>query len=209
MDAVLDVAEQSSDEMREEIDSTRSDLADKLEALEDRVMGTVQSAQETVEDSIQMAKDTVATVKRTFDITHYVEQHPWAMVGGCCLAGLALGALFQSLSRRPRQFPNRLAGKQTSFSASPAPPAAQRGNGSFATAAPLPHYQSAPPSQPGLFDLFHDEIAKVKGMAIGYVLGLARDAIKDAVPQWAPQIDDLMNSVTTKLGGEPAQQHST
>jgi len=138
MDAVLDVAEQSSDEMREEIDSTRSDLADKLEALEDRVMGTVQSAQETVEDSIQMAKDTVATVKRTFDITHHVEQHPWAMVGGCCLAGLALGALFQRVCRPPRQTPDRPAGKETAFSASPALPVEQRGNGRFAAAAPLP-----------------------------------------------------------------------
>ena len=209
MDAAHELAEQSSDERREEIDCTRSDLADQLEALEDRVMGTVQSAHETVEDSIQIAKDTVATVKRTFDIKHHVEQHPWAMVGGCSLAGLALGALFQSVCRRPCQTPDRLAGKETAFSASPALPIEQRGNGSFATAAPPPQYQSPPPSRPGLFDLFHDEIAKVKGMAIGYVMGLARDAIKDAVPQWAPQIDDVMNSVTTKLGGEPAQQHST
>jgi ElaB/YqjD/DUF883 family membrane-anchored ribosome-binding protein len=208
MGAVHELAEQSSDEMREEIDCTRSDLADKLEALEDRVMGTVQSAQETVEDSIQIAKDTVATVKRTLDVKHHVEQYPWAMVGGCVLAGLALGALFQRVWRPSRQTPDRLAGKETAFSASPALPAQQRGNGSFATAAPLPQYQSPPPSRPGLFDLFHDEIAKVKGMAIGYVMGLARDAIKDAVPQWAPRIDGVMNSVTTKLGGEPAQQHS-
>jgi ElaB/YqjD/DUF883 family membrane-anchored ribosome-binding protein len=209
MDAVHKLAEQSTDEMREEIDCTRSGLADKLEALEDRVMGTVQSAQETVEDSIQIAKDTVATVKRTFDVKHHVEQHPWAMVGGCFLAGLALGTLFQRGRRQPRQTPDRLAGKGTAFSASPALPAEQRGNGSFATVAPLHPYQSPPPSRPGLFDLFHDEITKVKGMAIGYVLGLARDAIKDAVPQWAPQIDDVINSVTTKLGGEPAQQLST
>jgi len=162
-----------------------------------------------VEDLIQIAKDTVASVKRTFDIKHHVEQHPWAMVGGCVLAGLALGTLLQRVGRRPRQAPDRLAGKETAFSASPALPAEQRGNGSFATAAPLPQHQSPPPSRPGLFDLFHDEIAKVKGLAIGYVMGLARDAIKEAVPQWAPQIEGVMNSVTTKLGGEPAQQHST
>jgi ElaB/YqjD/DUF883 family membrane-anchored ribosome-binding protein len=206
MDAVHELTEQSAAEMREEIDCTRSDLADKLEALEDQVMGTVQSAQNTVEDSIQIAKDTVATVKHTFDFKHHVEQHPWAMVGGCMLGGLALGALFQGLSRRPRQTSDRLAGKEPAFSASPAVPAAQRGNGSYAAA---PQYQSPPPSRPGLFELFHDEIAKVKAMAIGYAMGLARDAIKEAAPEWLPQIDDVMNSVTTKLGGEPAQQHST
>src|SRR5580704_9280687 len=97
MDTAPEVPEQTSAEMREEIDCTRSDLADKLGALEDRVMGTVQSAQETVEDSIQIAKDTVASVKRTFDIKHHVEQYPWAWVGGCFIGGLALGAMFQKV----------------------------------------------------------------------------------------------------------------
>jgi ElaB/YqjD/DUF883 family membrane-anchored ribosome-binding protein len=189
--------------MRTEIDCTRSDLADKLEALEERVMGTVQSAQEMVEDSIQMGKDTVAAVKRTFDIRHHVEQHPWAMVGGCALAGLALGTLFQRAGRRPRQTPDRLSGKETAFSVSPARSSKQLDNGRFA--AP-PQDQSPPPSRPGLLDQFHDEIAKVKSMAIGYFMGLARDAIKDSLPRLAAQIDDVMNSVTTKLGGEPAPQ---
>jgi ElaB/YqjD/DUF883 family membrane-anchored ribosome-binding protein len=199
MDAVHELAEQSSDEMRSEIDCTRSDLADKLEALEERVMGTVQSAQEMVEDSIQMGKDTVAAVKHTFDIKHHVEQHPWAMVGGSALAGLALGMLLQKARRGPGQAPDRL-------TASPPSPARQRGNGRSGTAAPLPEHQSPPPGRPGLLDLFHDEIAKVQRMAIGHVMGLARDAIKDSMPHLAAQIDDVMNSVTTKLGGEPAPQ---
>jgi ElaB/YqjD/DUF883 family membrane-anchored ribosome-binding protein len=209
MDTVTKLAEQTSDEMREEIDSTRSDLADKLGALEDSVMGTVQSAQETVEDSIQIAKDTVASVKRTFDIKHHVEQYPWPMVGGCVLAGLALGALFQKAWRRPNPTPDRLAGKQPAYSPGPTPPVDLRGNVSMGSGATQPPSQAQPPSRPGVFDLFHDEIAQVQGMAIGYVMGLARDAMKDAVPQWASQIDGLMNSVMTKLGGEPTQQHST
>ncbi len=180
MDAVHDLAEQDSAEMRQEIDCTRSAMADKLEALEDRVMDTVQSAQETVEDSIQLAKDTVATVKRTFDIKHHVEQHPWLMVGGCVLAGLALGSLFHRIRR----------------------------NGSFDTAAPPPRSHSTSANRPGFFDQFHEEIDKVEGMAIGYVMGLVRDSIKDAVPQLASQIDDVMNSVTTKLGSKPVQQRS-
>ncbi len=207
MEAVHELAEQTSDEMREEIDCTRSDLAEKLEALEDRVMGTVQSAQETVEDSIQIAKDTVATVKRNFDIKYQVERHPWAMVGGCFLAGLALGGLFLRVRRRSGQAPNRLAGNEIPRAGSPCLFTEQRGNGSFATGA-MPQYQSPPPSRPGLFDLFNDEITQVKGMAIGYIMGLARDAIKDAVPQCAAQIDEVMNSVATKLGSKRVQPHS-
>lgn len=69
-------------------------------------MDSVHSAQETVQDSIQMARDTVATVKRTFDIKHQVEQHPWVLVAGSFLAGLALGSLFPKGRRRSRQTPD-------------------------------------------------------------------------------------------------------
>src|SRR5688500_8979949 len=165
MDAVLELAEQKTAEMRDEIDSTRSGLADKLDALENRVMGTVQSAQETVEDSIQIAKETVASVKRTFDIKHHVEQHPWAIVGGCFVAGLALGAWFQT-GRRPSRTADGRAARATVFSTSAVLPAKQRDNGRSG-ASPLPQ-EPSPPSGPGLLDLFHDEIAKIKGMAIGY-----------------------------------------
>ena len=192
--------------MRQDIDSTRSSLVDKLEALEEKVMGTVQNAQDTVDDSIQMARDTVATVKRTFDIKHQVEQHPWVMVGGCFVAGLALASLFRSVRRPSRQTPERPAGNETPWSRRTSTLDDHRNNGDVAAASPPAH--TAAPSRPGVFDLFHEEINKVKGMAIGYAMGLLRDSIKDSLPQQlASQIEDLMNSVTTKLGAEP--QHST
>jgi ElaB/YqjD/DUF883 family membrane-anchored ribosome-binding protein len=187
MDAAQDLADQDTDEMRQDIDCTRSAMADKLEELEERVMGTVHSAQETVENSIQLGKDTVATVKRTFDLGYQVEQHPWAMVGGSFLVGLGLGSLFLG-GRRSRPAANRLVGNERPL-------------------APRPDSMSA--NRQGIFGRFDEEIDKVKGMAIGYVLGLVRDSIKDAVPQLASQIDDVMNSVTTKLGSKPVQQRST
>jgi hypothetical protein len=64
-------------------------------------------------------------------------------------------------------------------------------------------------NRPGFLDRFQEEIDQVKGIAIGYAMGLARDSIKHAVPELASEIDDVMNSVTTKLGGRPAQQRST
>jgi len=207
MDAAHELAEQDTDEMRQEIDCTRSAMADKLEALEDRVMGTVQSAQETVEDSIQMARDTVATVKRNFDIKYQVEQHPWPMVGGCFLAGLAVGSVFLRIRQRSRQAPNRRAGNETTLAGSPPLVAEQRSNDNVDTAAPPPRPHSMSANRPGFFGQFQEEVDKVKGMAIGYVMGLARDSIHDAMPQLASQIDDLMNSVTTKLGGKPLPQH--
>jgi ElaB/YqjD/DUF883 family membrane-anchored ribosome-binding protein len=206
MDPVHDLAGHGTEEMRQDIDCTRAAMADKLEALEDRVMGTVQSAQETVEDSLQLAKDTMATVKRNFDLKYQVEQHPWAMVGGCFLAGLALGGLFLKGRRRSSQAPQRLAANETPLAEGPRSFAEQPGNGSVASA--TPRSQSMSVNRPGFLDQFQEEIDKVKGMAIGYVMGLARDSIKHAVPQLAPQIDDVMNSVTKKLGSKPVQQRS-
>ena len=187
MDAVQDLPEQDSAEMRLEIDTTRSAMADKLEALEDRMIDTVQSAQDTVKESIQSAKDTVASVKRTFDIKHQVEERPWTMMGGCFLAGLALGGLIPM--GRPRS-------------------AHALGNGIFPTPVPMPQLQVELPNRPGILEPFQEEIDKVKGIAIGYVMGLVRDSIKDSVPHLAPKIDDLMNGLTTKLGGEPVQRAS-
>jgi ElaB/YqjD/DUF883 family membrane-anchored ribosome-binding protein len=204
MDAVHDLAEQDCDEMRQEIDCTRSAMADKLGALEDRVMDTVHSAQETVQDSIQSAKDTVATVKRNFDVKYQVEQRPWAMVGGCFLAGLALGSVLQGVRLRSRQTPDRLAVNETTLPGNSRLPAEQHSNGSVAAAAPSPRLHGVPPSRPGIFDRFQDEIDKAKGMAIGYVMGLVRDSIKESLPQLASQIDGVMNGVTTKIGGEPS-----
>lgn len=204
MEAAHDRAEPNTDEMRQEIDNTRSDLADKLEALEGRVMGTVHSAQETVEDSLQMAKDTVATVQRNFDIKYQVRQHPWVMVGGSFFVGLALGSLFLKVRRRPSsQASDHLAGNETPLARIPRP-FADGSYGSLETHRP----QSLSAARPGFFGQFQEDIDKVKGMAISYVMGLARDSIKDAVPQLASQIDELVNSVATKLGSTPVQQRS-
>lgn len=207
-----DRAQQVSADMRQGIDDTRSAMADKLEALQDHVMNTVQSAQETVEDSIQSANDTMASVKRAFDVKHLVRQHPWSMVGGGILAGVALGRLLQGLRQQTRQPQTRSTGKEDDgrlrrpgSSAFAIPP---RGNGSL-DLADSPSFQPAPPPRrPGVFDRFHDEIDTVQGLAIGYVIGLVRDSIKEAMPQMAEQIEDVMNSATTKLGGEPFHPRS-
>jgi hypothetical protein len=191
MDAVHDAAGQDSAEMRQGIDETRSAMADKLESLENRVIGTVQSAQETVQDSIQSAKDTVASVKRTFDINHQVQERPWTIVGGCFLAGLAAGYLIHSGPPRSAKSPHG--------------PAQAGTNG---TAASTPRVQAEPPSHAGVFEPFKEEIDMAKGMAIGFVMSLVRDSIKESVPQLAPKIDALMNGLTTKLGGAPIQPRS-
>lgn len=203
MDAVQEVVEQDTDEMRQDIDTTRSAMSDKLEALEEHVMGTVQSAQETVEDSIQLAKDTVASVKRNFDIKYQIVQHPVATVGGCFLVGLALGALFLRGRSRSQQSPKQPTRDETPPTRSPRA-FAEHSNGSYNTAATL--HPTTAAHRPVFFGQFQEDIDKVKGMAIGYVMGLVRDSVKDAVPQLASQIEEVMNSITAKLGSKPVPQ---
>jgi hypothetical protein len=177
MDAVQDVAGQDSAEMRHDIDTTRSAMADKLEALEDRIIGAAQSA-----------KDAVASVKRTFDIKHHVEQRPWTIVGGCFLDGLAVTFLIPKGRSQTATTPTH--------------------NGSVTPAEKTPSLPAEPPRGASVFEPFQEEIDKVKGIAIGYVMGLVRDSIKESVPQMGSNIDELMNGITTKLGGEPVRAHA-
>src|SRR5581483_4976543 len=87
---------------------TLASLAEKLETLEQQVVGTVHNATsavtdtvETVKDAVQqtvqMAKDsvtnTVEAVKDTFDLSRQVDDHPWLMFGGSVAAGFVTGHL--------------------------------------------------------------------------------------------------------------------
>jgi len=202
-----DLAQQDPEVIRHQIDETRSSITEKLEALEEQVIGTVQDARETVEDTIQSAKDTMQSaketvqetietvrssvedtmqsVKHTFDVNHQVRQHPWPMMGASFLAGVAGAVLYDNLRNRGRE--DRPASYQ--------PPELRSEH----------VRQQAPPepSSPGWSDIFREEIDKAKGVAVGYLMALARDWAKQNFPDLAPQIDDFMHGATEKLGGSP------
>jgi len=211
------------------MEQTRSSLADKLEVLEQKVTDTVQDATSAVTETVQEAKeavaDTVETVKETvtstvdsvketvastvdavrdtLDISGQVQRHPWAMVGGSVALGF-LGGLFLGPSR-PRYHTG------PSSPPGPEPEAAPEREASYAWA-PSSHepetHREPEREQPGWWDwlqsAFGSEIDKVKGMAIGTLAGVVRDMVSEAVPEnIKPMLTDVINNVTTKLGGEP------
>ena len=45
--------------------------------------------------------------------------------------------------------------------------------------------------------------SQVKQMAIGYGIGLVRDVLKDALPTLGEKVEQVMDSATHKMGGEP------
>jgi ElaB/YqjD/DUF883 family membrane-anchored ribosome-binding protein len=196
--------DQNPDVIRHHIEETRSALTDKLETLENEVLGTVREATSAVTSTVRNVKDTVAStvenvketvqgtvrsVKQTFDVRLQVERHPWALVGGSFAAGLLLGNLLP---------PERGKGGNRTAAAAAAP---------FST--PRPERPPAGgPSVTGvlgnLVEQFAPELQKVKGMAIGLVAGLVRDALKEQIPEpMVADFEELVNNFTAKLGGEP------
>jgi len=213
--------------IRQQMHATRASLTDKLEALENKVVGTVEGAttavsdtvncvKEAVQDTVQSVKgsvrDTVDTVKETVNITHHVERHPWLMFGASVATGYIGGALLCNAApsrrsargvRHPDEWgrgPARLGGAAAGESY-----VAHQANG---------HRREAvrPEAQPdngfiaGLTERFGPEIDKLKSMAIGTLFGLGRELLARSVPgPISSQLTQVVDDVTRKLGGEPVR----
>jgi len=202
------------DILREQIRETQESLASKLSILEDKVVSTVSdttdSVTETVEnvtekvaETVETVKDTVEetieSVKRTFDLEYQVRQHPWLMMGGSCAAGFLAGRLLSGAARSGEEISTQAAGATTPRASSFNPPeATRRTNG------------SARPEREGLLTRLdhrcHDELEQVKGLAVGVLVGLARDWVTQNLPKnLAPQIREVIDNLTVKGGGTPIQ----
>jgi ElaB/YqjD/DUF883 family membrane-anchored ribosome-binding protein len=209
-----DIIKQPPEAIRQQIETTRSNLTEKLETLEQEVKETVQGVKDTyqdaksaVVDTVDAVKDsvkeTVESVKETFDITRQVERHPWAMLSGSLAAGFIVGRLLphedwvsRAMSRSPQPGPPMPNGEARQSSVGfPAQPTA---------GAESPHLGAESGVLDELTAKFAPEIDKLKGLAIGAFCGLVRDAIKEAVPpNLSAQVEDLMDSFTSRLGGKP------
>jgi len=208
--------------IRLQMQETRTALTEKLEALETQVVQTVQDAKdavtetvdsvrEAVHDTVDTVKgsmqDTVESVKEAFDLERQVERHPWTMVGGSVALGYLSGCLFGRMAEfgGPSFAHGRGAAPATpSFThRNGGPLQSLSGNGAGTEA-------SRPPEGPSvltsLADTFHNEIGTLKGLAIGAAMGLVRDLVAKRVPpQMSGQLTEVIDSITTKLGGEPVR----
>jgi ElaB/YqjD/DUF883 family membrane-anchored ribosome-binding protein len=218
MDKEPNLTEQDPEQLRQQIDETRSSLTEKLETLETEVKDTVKSATSAVVDTVETVKHTVEqtvetvkgtvegtveTVKDTFDLHRQTERHPWAMVGGSILAGFLTGRLLPGAER---------IGRALHFHEGPrgdgSPMGFRTPEASYSSGAAPAYQGTAEAASPGvlseLADKFAPEIDKLKGLAIGAAMGLVRDLIKQSVPAtMVEQAEGLVDSFTTKLGGQP------
>jgi len=205
-----------SEMIRQHMEETRGSLQEKLETLEQQVKDTVQEATDAVSDTVESVKDavqdtvetvkdtvqgTVESVKHTFDLARQVDEHPWAMFAGATALGF-IGTRLLSRAMAPASPAGPLA--STAAAVAPAP---SHGNGFGVTS-----NVSAPPPAPKqswwsfIADHYGEELAKVKGLAIASVAGVAREMlIANAAPQIAESVKEVIDGITTKLGAKPIE----
>lgn len=168
-------------EMREQIKSTRSALTEKVESLKDRVSNQVETTRNSVDNTIH-------SIKRTFDLKHQVEQHPWPMIGGAVFAGVILGHL--TLNRRwpasetPSLHLGHDRGEDLFRSA--------RSNGFAAAHRAAPDHSN---KSHWLQSRIHGELSHLQSTAIAAGMGVFRD--------W---IERSMTNVEHWAGAEPRSQ---
>jgi len=218
--------------IRQQMDETRTALTEKIEKLEQQVIGTVQEAttavaetvgtvKEAVQDTVASVKETVSetveTVKETFDLPRQVEKRPWTMMLGSAalgfLGGYLLGGGREQRSRERvaggPHYGQARSGREEYYASR----STGNGNGYGATtttSAPATSSSPARQEEPGLLDslgtTFQSELSQLKGLAVGAMGGLLRDMLTRAVPEpMQHQVGDLLDNLTTKLGGQPVR----
>jgi ElaB/YqjD/DUF883 family membrane-anchored ribosome-binding protein len=194
---------------------TRSALTEKLQTLETKVLGTLDSAadnvgqtvhevgstmRETAETVRVAMRETASSVRDAFDVSRHVENHPWLMLGGSVIAGYVGGVLLDNLEQ----------GRMPSLPAPPAPPL--RAEQLLPEGSEVrERLGAAPPARRRGFgflrelaDAFAPELEKLKAAAVGMALSVLRDKINESVPaQMHENINEMMDRITVKLGGEP------
>jgi len=196
-----------SEVIKQQMEQTRSALAEKLETLEehvastvrttaDAVTGTVEAVKGAVEETVHSVSESVEnvkeTVKETFDLHRQMEQHSWLLLGG----GVAVG-YFGS-----RLLESGLGEAAATGAAAPATPAAPRrthGNGHPRRAGER-HERS---TWDKLSEALGPTIEKLQGLALGAATGLVGSMVLESVPEaMRGDMEQVIEEITHALGGK-------
>jgi hypothetical protein len=178
--------DQRTEPIRQDIDSIRDSMTDKIEQIETKI------------------KDTVDDTRRMVDVKYQVSQRPWAAMGVSLLVGYTLGSIGGNDTRAHQQRgePFRYYGEQNDDRARSA---RERDMDSHSTAF-AQHSDTRRKAQPGMLDQimdqFGDEFQLLKAAAVTSVIGLIRDAVRQNLPALDQELARLRseqdgNSTTT------------
>jgi ElaB/YqjD/DUF883 family membrane-anchored ribosome-binding protein len=215
--------------IRHQMEEKRASLADKLDALENQVIGKVQDTtaevtnivhevKESVTEVVQGVKstvdsvtegvhETVESVKETFDIREHIRQHPWLALGGAVAAGFA-GAYLLPSSQPTRTWswqpcPAESGGRPmpSSLSDLSAPQREQT------PSQPEPARQQGESATDHILSVLGETgtqaLTKVKELSVGTLMGLLGEVVVNALPAaLKSEATNLLNDLTTRLGGK-------
>jgi hypothetical protein len=186
--------DQRTEPIRQDIDSIRDSMTDKLEQIETKIKGTVEDT------------------RRMVDVKYQVSQRPWAALGVSLLVGYTLGSIGGDDSTpqpRHRETVRYYADAHDDRSRPARDYAADSRTSSFAQ-----HADARRPAQPGMMDQimeqFGDEFQLLKAAAITSVISLVRDAVRQNLPGLDKELGRLrseqgdtnsMRSPTTQASG--------
>jgi phage-related protein len=206
--AVADSVQNATSTVTDTIQSVR----DVVDSVKDSVQGTVDSVKDSVQGTVDSVKetmaDTVEGVKQTFDLHRQVDNHPYLMVGGAVVVGFVAGRMLTPQTARVMgRAAERFGPTVERFAQSAASNFGTAASTVGSTAASVGGAAATAGGWMGALEtMFGPEIDKVKEMAIGTLLGVVRDmAVKAAPEKMAPQVREIIDGITTKLGGKPVE----
>jgi ElaB/YqjD/DUF883 family membrane-anchored ribosome-binding protein len=200
--------------------TTVTDLVEKVpetvSTVTDTVQHTVVAVKDTVEGTVDAVKgtveSTVRSVRHFFDVPRQVDRHPWLMLGGSVVLGFLGGRMLL-----PRRAPAALPPPSPAPEPPPvAPfkpyytPAAEAAEAARARQEPqerAEEREEEPEAHEGLLnrlgEKFGDEIKQAKGLALGTLLGVARDMVVQWMPDPLKQdVKSVIDKFTADLGGK-------
>ena len=176
--------DQRTEPIRQDIDSIRDSMTDKIEQIETKIKGTVEDT------------------RRMVDIKYQVSQRPWAALGVSLLVGYTLGSIGGDDTRAQPQ-----RGEPFRYYDEPNDDrmrSARERDTDARRASFAQHADTRRAAQPGMIDQimdqFGDELQLLKAAALTSVIRL----IRDTVHRNLPALDQEVGRLRSEQGGKSA-----
>jgi len=179
-----------------QMEEKRASLAEKLDVLENQVIGTVQDATATVANTVEDVKSAVdnvtesvqgavQSVKESLDIGEHVRRNPWAALGTAFAVGFA-GAWLLGPSSGSKSSSSSFGSLGTGSTPTPTPAASNGHGSSSASDGPLTHI-----------------LEGVQGLAVGALMQVVTEVATESVPDAIrSDVSKWLDEITTSLGGK-------
>lgn len=152
--------------MQMEIEKTLAHLNEKLLRLEEQTLGKVRTVAESVND-----------VKETLDLRLRVRHRPWTYVAGASALGFAGAYWFGGHKAVPLQSNTKSSASSTRQTESAGNDPSPVNGATYGPARAESPVEAAPGWLTKFGDRFEPEIAELRGLIIGTLLGVAREII--------------------------------